>query len=300
VSLSLIYAALLAVVIVQPVGPASGLPAESPEILLAQAEEEGDIDQSYDSYGQDIDEEIEYDEALVAPADTATKVMPVWPYAEIRRLLRGVMWLGHASFLIQDQRTVYIDPYDLPTGLPPADLVLITHDHSDHLSPKDIQKIIGDSTIVVSIEAVKDRLPEAVRYFRAVRPGDTLTIQDMEIDIFPAYNVDKKFHPKKAGYVGFVIHTGGRAVYHAGDTDLIPEMKKVKTDVALLPVGGKFTMDAIQAAEAAQLIKPKVAVPMHWGKIVGSEEDAKVFETKAGVPVVILEVHKPEKSPQKN
>ncbi len=217
-------------------------------------------------------------------------VAPSAPRTDVESLTKGIRWLGHASFLIQDAKNIYVDPYDLPGGLPPADLILVTHDHGDHFSPDDIAKIIKESTTIVSIDAVRDKIPKKAT-FRAVKPGDTLTVQGVRIEVVPAYNIGKQFHPKEKGYVGFIIHSGGRSIYHAGDTDLIPEMKNIKTDVALLPAGGKFTMDGSEAAKAANLIKPKVAIPMHWGKIIGSDADAQTFKAQAQVPVVIL---KPE------
>jgi L-ascorbate metabolism protein UlaG (beta-lactamase superfamily) len=240
--------------------------------------EEGDIETSYDEFGDDSDEIYELDDALTTPADS---------------LLTGIRWIVHASFLIEDEKVIYIDPFSIPDKLaetlPKADIILITHDHSDHFSPKDIAKIIQASTSVVSIEAVVDELPEEITDSHVVTPGDTLTIQGIAIEAVPSYNIDKKFHPRDKGYVGFLVHLDGRTIYHAGDTDLIPEMKSLEVDIALLPAGGRFTMNEEEAAEAANLIRPKIAIPMHWGSIVGTRETAARFVERCEVPARIME-----------
>lgn len=240
--------------------------------------EEGDVETSYDAYGDDSDEIYELDDAVSTPADS---------------LLEGLRWITHASFLIEGKKVIYIDPFSISDALaktlPKADIILITHDHSDHFSPEDIKKIIKASTSVVSIKAVVDQLPEEVKISHIVAPGDTLTVQGIPIEAVPAYNIEKKYHPRDKGYVGYLVHLDGRTIYHAGDTDLIPEMKSLKVDVALLPAGGKYTMDAAEAAEAANLIKPKIAIPMHWGSIVGTREDAARFVKLCKVPARVLD-----------
>lgn len=283
--------------------------------VRAPAEDEGEVDDSGDAQLQDAYEQLEKSGTQTrreaSPGDTAKKAAPVVsptpaptpaaaiaaPKTDPENLVKGIRWLGHASFLIEDGKNIYIDPFRLQEGLPAADLILITHDHSDHLSPEDLSKIVKESTVIVSVAAAKDKLPEKV-VFRPVRPGDTLTVKDVRIEVVPAYNVKKKFHSKDSGLVGYVVRAGGRSIYHAGDTDMVPEMNSIKADVALLPVGGTYTMDATDAAKAANAIKPKVAVPMHYGTIVGSDKDAKTFKAECKVPVVILKVEpKPEAKP---
>jgi L-ascorbate metabolism protein UlaG (beta-lactamase superfamily) len=255
---------------------AEDVPADRTPLMLAQVEE-GDFDQSFEAYGDDSDEIFEDDETTAASFDD---------------LLNGITWLGHASFLIEDEAVIYIDPYDIPDklvdSLPKADLILITHDHGDHFSAKDVMKIVKPTTVVVSIEAVVRDLPDVVKTSRTVAPGDTLTVDGLFIEAVPAYNIGKEYHPRSKGYVGFVIHLKDKTVYHAGDTDVIPEMKDIDADVALLPIGGKFTMNSIEAARAAEIIGPKVAVPMHWGKFIGTWEDAKDFQARSKIPVVVL------------
>ncbi len=191
-------------------------------------------------------------------------------------LVDNIYWLGHASFLLKvGNKNIYIDPYSIPEGLPKADIILITHPHFDHLSPQDIEKVERKGTVVVLPKESKDKLthPNAVYMV----PGQEVTLGEFVIRTIPAYNLEKSFHPKEKGWVGYIVETPIGSVYHAGDTDLIPEMEGIKVDVALLPVGGTYTMDWAQAVEAAKKMDVGVAIPMHWGKIVGSSRDAELF-----------------------
>jgi len=207
-------------------------------------------------------------------------------------MLEKFTWLGHDCFRIDDGKIIYFDPYQLKGSPTPADLVLITHEHFDHLSEADINKISKADTAYVAPENARGKLKGNVTY---VKPGDTVEVAGYKIEAVPSYNVNKfrepgkVFHPKEYGGVGYIITlSDGTRVYHAGDTDFIPEMKSVKADIALLPVSGTYVMTAEEAAEAAKAISPKLAVPMHFGAIVGSEKDAQRFKELAGVPVEIL------------
>ncbi len=239
------------------------LEAKSEAIIIAQEEIEFG---GSGSGSPEPEDQLERDNAT-APMDST-----------LAKLLAGITWFGHASIMIQDLMTIYIDPFQLPDGAPKADLILITHDHYDHFSEEDISKILKPETQIVSIQKVTDSLKQKVKNLRTVKPGDTLTIANLRIEATPSYNIDKQYHPKEKGYVGYLIRTSTRSFYHAGDTDLIPEMQNIRADVAFLPVGGKYTMNALQAANAAKQIKPKVAVPIHYGSIVGSQSDAESFE----------------------
>ncbi len=205
---------------------------------------------------------------------------------EIETMMEHVHWLGHAGIKITGETVVYVDPFKIQGG-EPADLILITHDHFDHLSPEDIAKVRGEAAVVVAASA-KHELPGEVI---PIKPGEEQTVAGVHVRAVPAYNPEKRFHPKAQGHVGYVFTVGGVTYYHAGDTDLIPEMESVEADVAFLPVGGTYTMDAAQAAQAVDLIKPRLAVPIHWGEIVGSEEDALAFKESCRCEVRIL---KPE------
>jgi L-ascorbate metabolism protein UlaG (beta-lactamase superfamily) len=204
-----------------------------------------------------------------------------------RELLQRLAWLGHDCFRIDGDPVIYFDPYEIEAGTP-ADVILVSHEHFDHCSPADIAKIQKKDTIIVSDPASAVKLQGEIR---RIRPGEKLTVKGVEVEAVAAYNVNKKFHPKNAGMLGFVVNIGGVRIYHAGDTDFIPEMKNIQTDIALLPVSGTYVMTADEAVEAALAIKPKLAVPMHYGAIVGDKTDAELFRDRlAGkVEVVILD-----------
>ena len=182
-------------------------------------------------------------------------------------------WLGHDAFRINASKTIYFDPYQIEGG-PTADIILISHDHFDHCSPEDVKKIMSPDTMIVTDKKSAKKLKGNVT---VVKPGDTLTLAGVNIQVVNAYNLNKKFHPKKNEGLGFIVTLEGIRVYHAGDTDCIPEMKTIEADIALLPVSGTYVMTAQEACEAALAINPKVAIPMHYGSVVGDETDAKAF-----------------------
>jgi L-ascorbate metabolism protein UlaG (beta-lactamase superfamily) len=211
-------------------------------------------------------------------------------------LLQDLHWLGHDSFRIDRPVTIYIDPWKLPPGSRAADLILVSHDHSDHCSPEDVESIRRETTIVVANASAAGKLRAPVRVLQAgrsitLRIPEGIEVAGVKVEAVPAYNVDKKFHPRDAGHIGFILHLGGERLYFAGDTDLIPEMTGLACDVALLPVSGTYTMTAEEAARAAGVIRPRVAVPMHYGAgVAGSDADAETFRKQSPVPVVILKM----------
>lgn len=194
-------------------------------------------------------------------------------------------WLGHAGFKIKaNEKIIYIDPYEIEED-EKADLILITHAHYDHCSPEDIKKIQKEDTLIIYGGDCGDKLTGNTD---KIVPGEEKEFEDIKIKTVPSYNIGKKYHKKNQGNVGFIIEINGKKIYHAGDTDLIPEMDVITADIALLPVGGTYTMDAREAAEAANKINPEIAVPMHWGSVVGSEDDAKDFSRLAECEVRIM------------
>ena len=189
-------------------------------------------------------------------------------------ITENIFWLGHDGFMIKaDDKIVAIDPYQVGAA-EPADILLITHAHYDHCSPEDIDKLQTDSTVIVTEPESAKQLSGDIRL---MKPGDAIEVKGTKIEAVAAYNTNKKFHPKEKNWLGFIVTLGGSRIYHAGDTDLIDEMAGLNVDIALLPVSGTYVMTADEAVEAAKLIKPKIAIPMHYDTLVGSEEDAKTF-----------------------
>lgn len=199
---------------------------------------------------------------------------------------KKIRWLGHDAFRVQAEKTVYFDPYQIESG-PEADLILISHDHFDHCSPEDVARIQGPKTVIVT---EKDSASKLTGDIRIMKPGETLDLDGIKISAVPSYNTDKDFHPKTKKWLGFIVEIDGIKLYHAGDTDFIPEMKAFHVDIAFLPVSGTYVMHSDQAAKAAIAINPKLAIPMHYGTIVGDEQDAFSFEKalKGKVEVLIL------------
>lgn len=195
-------------------------------------------------------------------------------------------WLGHSGFFIKNSKRIYIDPYNLKEGCEKADLIFITHSHYDHCSVADINKIIQEGTKVIMTPDCQSKITRFKMPIKMilVEPGQEYTFDNVRVSVLPAYNTDKPFHPKAENWVGYLIKVNNLVLYHAGDTDVIPEMQKLtghkqpgRHFVALLPVGGRFTMTFEEAVEAAKMIKPTLAIPMHYGSITGREEDAEEF-----------------------
>ena len=202
-------------------------------------------------------------------------------------MVKDIHWLGHDTFKITGEKLIYTDPYKIKRS-DKADIILITHEHFDHCSPEDVKKIQGKDTVIVATTDCAGKLSGNLKF---VKPGDRIVVEGIEIEAVPAYNTNKQFHTKDKGWVGYIFAVKGQRVYLAGDTDYIPEMKSFKADIALLPVSGTYVMTADEAIKAALDIKPKVAVPMHYGAIVGSKNDAQRFAAglKGKIEVVILQ-----------
>ena len=206
-------------------------------------------------------------------------------------------WTGHAGFQITDgDKNLYIDPYKLGkqnNDLNNADLVLISHNHFDHLSLDDLNKVINPNTLVIAAKECLAQLKDLnVKNIRGVVPNERINFENILVKTTAAYNTNKEFHPKKDDKVGFIITINNVVIYHTGDTDVIPEMKMINPDIALTPVSGTYVMTAEEAAVAVNdLIKPtKMAIPMHYDSIVGTKEDAVRFSELVTVcPTKILE-----------
>lgn len=193
-----------------------------------------------------------------------------------------IFWLGHSSIMIKSDKVIYIDPWKLKKA-EKADVILISHSHGDHLSPADVEKLIKDDTVVVC--PADCRVPKAK--IINVKPGDKIDANGVPVEVVPSYNTNKAFHPQASGWVGFIVTVEGKRIYYCGDTDFIPEMKQIKADIVIAPVGGTYTMTAEEAAKAVNAIRPEVAIPIHFGDIVGSLKDAEKFAKLCEVPVKI-------------
>ena len=190
-------------------------------------------------------------------------------------MLSGIHWYGHATVKIDTKAgSIMIDPYRLRKK-EAISAILITHPHYDHMSTDDLKLVRGEKTSVI---ATKDCVKDLGAHTKVIAPGERIELgEGITVEAYPAYNLNKQYHPKHEGWVGYLVEFEGRRIYVAGDIDRIPELKKVRCDVAFLPVGGTFTMDADAAAAAAQDIDLKTAVPIHWGTIVGTRQDAERF-----------------------
>jgi L-ascorbate metabolism protein UlaG (beta-lactamase superfamily) len=200
--------------------------------------------------------------------------------------------LGHSSVKIKNKKVIYIDPFQVTdsTNIEKADLILITHSHYDHCSIKDVEILSTKETTIITVPDCQSKLSNLeIKDIILIAPEKTIQLDSEKIIGFPAYNTNKPFHPKENEWVGFIIEIDGVKVYHSGDTDVIPEMKELDIDIALLPVSGTYVMNATEAAYATKIFKRcKVAIPMHYGSIVGSGSDAETFKENAGCDVKIL------------
>ena len=195
-------------------------------------------------------------------------------------MIENVEVLYHSSIKIKSNKIIYIDPFKIKENCNDADLIFITHDHYDHYSEEDIDKIKNKDTIIIAPEKLLNSLLEygiSQNNIVMVKPGQNYMVEGIKFETVAAYNLNKQFHPKENGWVGYIIELEGIKYYIAGDTDMTEENKKVKCDVALVPVGGTYTMNYKEAAELVNIIKPKIAVPIHYGSIVGTEKDAINF-----------------------
>lgn len=195
----------------------------------------------------------------------------------------------HNSIRITDRdRQIYIDPFQMREEPHDADYILITHDHYDHFSQEDIKKAAGSSTILIVPEKMQSKADEVaslVCRIITVKSGVCYEIDGLEIETVSAYNRLKPFHPKNAEWVGYILRIDGKRIYIAGDTDATKEAKAVKCDISLVPIGGIYTMDARTAAELVNTIRPSVAIPVHYGSIVGKPAYGEVFADHVKDPI---------------
>ena len=195
-------------------------------------------------------------------------------------MLENIEVLYHSSIKIDKEKIIYIDPFKIDKNYNDADIVFITHDHYDHYSEEDIDKVINENTtIIIPEELLTNLLRKGINKnaIITVEPNEKYMVQGIKFETIPAYNTNKIFHPKENGWVGYIITLDDIRYYIAGDTDITEENRKVKCDVAFVPVGGTYTMDFKEAAQLINEIQPKIAVPIHYGSVVGTKQDATDF-----------------------
>ena len=195
-------------------------------------------------------------------------------------MLENIEVLYHSSIRINKEKTIYIDLFKIDKNYNDADIVFITHDHYDHYSEEDIDKVINENTtIIIPEELLTNLLRKGINKnaIITVEPNEKYMVQGIKFETIPAYNTNKIFHPKENGWVGYIITLDDIRYYIAGDTDITEENRKVKCDVAFVPVGGTYTMDFKEAAQLINEIQPKIAVPIHYGSVVGTKQDATDF-----------------------
>lgn len=195
-------------------------------------------------------------------------------------MLDNIEVLYHSSIRIDKEKIIYIDPFKIDKNYNDADIIFITHDHYDHYSEEDIDKVINENTTIIIPEELLTKLLRKGINKNAiitVEPNKNYMVQGIKFETIPAYNTNKTFHPKENGLVGYIIIINGIRYYIAGDTDITEENRKVRCDVAFVPVGGIYTMDFKEASSLINEINPKIAVPIHYGSVVGTEQDAIDF-----------------------
>ncbi len=208
-------------------------------------------------------------------------------------MLENVEVLCHSSIRFSKGNTIYFDPFKIETNYNDADVIFITHDHYDHYSEEDIGKIVKEDTVIVIPEDLRTKVLKKgwkEENIITVIPNKSYTVKNIEFQTVPAYNINKQFHPKENNWVGYLVNMEGITYYISGDTDITKENKKVKCDVAFVPVGGTYTMDYKEAAELINEIKPKVAVPTHYGSIIGSKKDGAKFAKLVDADIVVDKV----------
>lgn len=194
-------------------------------------------------------------------------------------MLENIQVLYHSSIKINIEKVIYIDPFKIEDNCHDADIIFITHSHYDHYSEEDIKKVIKENTKIIVTSDLKEKAESITNSENliVVQPNEKYCVEQISFETIPSYNTNKQFHPKQNNWVGYVIELNGLKYYIAGDTDITDENKTVKCDVAFVPVGGTYTMTSKEAADLVNIIKPKIAVPIHYGAVVGTKQDAEDF-----------------------
>ena len=194
--------------------------------------------------------------------------------------------LKHSTVKIEDLgKVIYVDPYMIDKNYSDADYIFITHSHYDHYSEDDIQKVMSENTTFIITKDLVEKVEKFEKKYIIVQPNEKYNLDGISFETIPAYNVNKVFHKKEYNWVGYIIKINEIRYYIAGDTDITDEAKRVQTDIAFIPVGGTYTMNSKEAAELTNIIKPKIAIPIHYGLIVGTNDDAISFKNSLNIKV---------------
>ena len=206
-------------------------------------------------------------------------------------MIKNIEVFTQSSIKITDGKNhIYIDPLGIKEEFCDADYILITHDHYDHFSPEDIKKIAYENTVLIVPEKMKTKALKEINFINkieSISPNQNKRINNLYIETIPAYNIIKPFHLKNAGWVGYILEIGGKRIYIAGDTDKTKEAEAVHCDIAMVPIGGIYTMNAKKAAELINIIQPEIAIPTHYGSIVGNKNDGELFKENVKAPVKV-------------
>lgn len=207
----------------------------------------------------------------------------------IENLIEKISINEHSSIRIGGTTVLYFDPFRIPAATNDADIVLVTHAHYDHFSPEDIEKIRHPKTLFVMPESLRE---EAFEYGFTMentifmKAGENTAVSGVSIEAVASYNVDKPMHPKENGWLGYLVNVEGICVYVAGDCDAMPE--RILCDIAMVPIGGTYTMNPQQAAEWINGMKPEIVIPTHYGTLVGTPQDVEDFEPLVDASVRIV------------
>ena len=195
--------------------------------------------------------------------------------------------LTHSSILVENEgKNIYFDPFNIKDNSLKADYIFITHDHFDHFSLEDINKIKKEDTIFILPFTLKGKVNSKNVYF--VKPYNNLNIDELHINVRPAYNINKRFHPKENNWVGYILDINNTSIYVMGDTDALEENTRLNVDYLLIPIGGTYTMTKEEAADFTNKLNPKFVIPTHYGQVVGSENDGLAFKALINKNIKVL------------
>ncbi len=192
---------------------------------------------------------------------------------------------AHSSIRVESGKVMYFDPFQITEESHDADIIFVTHDHFDHFNVEDIKKVEKEDTVFVIPECMYNLL--GGENVVIVNPGETTEIEGYPVEVIPSYNVGKQFHPKEKGYVAYIVTVEGKRLFVAGDTDINEDNKKVRCDIAFLPIGGKYTMDYKEAAELANILRPELVIPTHYGNVAGDKKDGERFRELIGEGIAV-------------